>query len=101
MQPMETELPKQIIDWMNAELSEEAALTLMNERRARYWMTNLAVLKRVTAIREYLGKINKEDIKFLRVTPNSAEAIAGLKALAREAEELAFKLADRDNGMNA
>jgi hypothetical protein len=66
------------------------------ERRARYWMTNLAVLKRTSAMREYIGKINREDIKFLRAAPHSAEAIEGLRKLSREAAELAFKLADSE-----
>jgi hypothetical protein len=59
-------------------------------------MTNLAVLKRTSAMREYIGKINREDIKFLRAAPHSAEAIDGLRKLVREASELAFKLADRE-----
>jgi hypothetical protein len=84
------------LDMIDAELSETEALTVMNERRARYWMTNLAVLKRVSAMREYIGKINREDIKFLRAAPHSADAIDGLRKLVREASELAFKLADQE-----
>ena len=90
------EMSQAFLDIMDAQLSETEALTVMNERRARYWMTNLAVLKRVSAMREYIGKINREDIKFLRAAPHSADAIDGLRKLVREASELAFKLADRD-----
>lgn len=90
------ELSPMMQDLLDAELSEAAALHAMNERRARYWMTNLAVQKRVAAVREYIGKINREDIKFLRKASHSTETIDVLKRLSREAAELAFKLADRD-----
>jgi len=87
-------MPQGFLDKIAIATSEDAALAAANERRARYWMTPLAVLKRVAAMREYIGKINREDIKFLRAAPHSAEAIEGLRKLAREASELAFKLAD-------
>jgi hypothetical protein len=90
------ELPQSIQDLLDAELSEAEALAAINERRARYWMTNLAVSKKVAAMREYIGKINREDIKFLRKAPHSTEAIDDLRRLSREAAELAFKLADRE-----
>ena len=88
------QMSQAFLDIMDAELSETEALTAINDRRARYWMTNLAVVKRTSAMREYIGKINREDIKFLRAAPHSAEAIDGLRKLVREASELAFKLAD-------
>ena len=66
-----------------------------SERTSREVLDDaLAVLKRTSAMREYIGKINREDIKFLRAAPHSAEAIEGLRKLVREASELAFKLAD-------
>jgi hypothetical protein len=89
------QMSQAFLDLMDAQLSETEALTAINERRARYWMTNLAVVKRVAAMREYIGKINREDIKFLRAAPHSSDAIDGLRKLVREASELAFKLADR------
>ena len=57
----------------------------MNERRARYWLTNLAVQKKVAVTREYIGKINREDIKYLRKASHSTETIDVLKRLSREA----------------
>ena len=60
------ELSPMMQELLDAELSEAAALAAINERRARYWMTNLAVSKKVAAMREYIGKINREDIEFLR-----------------------------------
>jgi hypothetical protein len=91
-----TPLPPIIQEMLDAELSEAAAIAAINNRRAKYWMTNLALVNRVAALRRYIEKINREDIEFLRKGPNSAEAIAALKGLSREAAELAFKLADRD-----
>jgi hypothetical protein len=96
MSDHETPLPQSIQDMLDAELSEAEALAAINERRARYWMTNLAVQKRVAAMREYIGKVRPEDIKFLRKAAHSTETIDVLKRLSREAADLAFKLADRD-----
>jgi hypothetical protein len=89
-------LSPEVQEMFDAALSEAAALQVINERRARYWMTNLAVKKRAMVLREYIGKINREDIKFLRKAPHAAEAIDELRKLAREVEALAFKLADRE-----
>ena len=89
-------LPQTIQDLLDAELSEAAALHARSERRAKYWLSNISVQRKVSALRAYINNLSRADIEFLRETPNSAEAIAGLKGLSREAAELAFKLADRD-----
>jgi hypothetical protein len=89
-------LPPIIQEMLDAELSEAEALHARSERRSKYWMTNLALLKRVAVLRSYIERISRGDIKFLRGSPNSAEAIAALRGLSREAAELAFKLADRE-----
>jgi hypothetical protein len=88
--------PEAFEEMFDAEMSEAAALQAINERRARYWLTNLAVQKRVAAMREYLGKINAEDIKYLHKASHATETIDVLKRLSREAGALAFKLADRE-----
>jgi hypothetical protein len=89
-------LPPSIQAMLDEELSEAAALHARSERRAKYWMSNLSVQKKVSALRAYINNINHGDIKFLRGTANSAATIDGLKRLSREAAELAFKLADRE-----
>ena len=62
------------------------------ERRAKYWLTGLAVCTRVAKLREYIGKINAADVKFLRYDPNIHEATHNLHALAQELLTLANAL---------
>ena len=89
-------LPTSIQAMLDAELSEAARLQERSERRSKYWLSNISVQRKVSALRAYINNLNPAHIEFLRETPNSAEAIAGLKGLSREAAELAFKLADRE-----
>jgi acyl-homoserine lactone acylase PvdQ len=78
-------------------------------RRARYWMTALAVCTRVTKLREYADKITQEEVEWLAADPQIGEAIANMQALARELNGLAAALTEQvrqkdqsaGNGMNS
>jgi hypothetical protein len=98
--PMDIEngatLPPSIMEQLDDLAGEIAANEVRSERRARYWLTNLAVVARATKLREYVGKINAADIKFLKTAPNVNDAISNLHALSRELKELAWKLSTND-----
>lgn len=72
--------------------SEARANEARSDRRARYWLTGLAICARVTKLREYIAKINRADIEFLRTDRNIGEAIGNLHALAAELTALAVAL---------
>jgi hypothetical protein len=88
-------LPPGIQERLDDLVGEVEANEVRSHRRARYWLTNLAICARATKLREYVGKIDEADIKFLKTAPNVNEAIADLHALSHEARELAWKLSER------
>ena len=53
-------------DFVEGLISEAEAMEGAAQRRARYWLTNLAICARVTKLTEYVEKIDKNDIRFLR-----------------------------------
>lgn len=65
-------------------------------RRARYWLTGLAIVARAAKLREYVGKLTRADVEFLRGDPNIGEAIHNLHALAGELSALARALGQRE-----
>jgi hypothetical protein len=75
-------------------IGEARATERRSLRRARYWMTALAVCTRVTKLREYADKITQEEVEWLACDPQIGEAIANMQALARELNLLAAALAE-------
>jgi hypothetical protein len=73
-------------------VSEAEANEARAYRRTRYWLTGLAICARVTKLREYIAKINRADVEFLRTDRNVGEAIGNLHALAAELTALAHAL---------
>jgi hypothetical protein len=69
--------------------SAHAADEQRSHRRARYWLTGLAIKTRVVKLREYLNKMTEADIVFLRHDPNIGEAEGELRKLAAELLRLA------------
>jgi hypothetical protein len=64
--------------------SEAKTTSRWADRRARYWLTGLAIKARTVKLREYIGKITEADVTFLRHDPNIAEAVSELRNLAAE-----------------
>lgn len=77
-------------------VSEAEAVEAAAHRRARYWLTGLAIVARCAKLREYIGKLTRADVEFLRADPNIGEAIYNLHALAGELTALAVALAQRE-----
>jgi hypothetical protein len=73
-------------------LSEQQANERRSLRRARWWLTALAVVSRITKLREYAHKITQYDIDFLASDPQVGEAITAMRALAEEMDTLAEAL---------
>jgi hypothetical protein len=90
-------------------IGEARAIERRSIRRAKYWLTALAVCTRVTKLREYADRITQDDLEWLAADPQIGEAIANMRALARELNLLAAALAEQvrqndqpaDNGMNS
>jgi hypothetical protein len=72
--------------------TEAKAISRWADRRARYWLTGLAIKARAAKLREYIGKITTADIDFLRHDPNIAEASEDLMRLSWELREFAEAL---------
>lgn len=64
--------------------SERSTIEAQSYRRARYWLTGLAIKTRAVKLREYIGKITEADIAFLRRDANIAEAVSDLRKLSSE-----------------
>ena len=79
---------------VQAWIGEARANERRSLRRARYWLTALAVCTRVAKLREYVSKVSQYDIEFLATDPQIGEAIANMQALARELNGLAAALAE-------
>ena len=77
-------------------ISEAEAVEARAHRRARYWLTGLAIVARATKLREYIGKLTRADVEFLRGDPNIGEAIHNLHALSAELSALASALGQRE-----
>ena len=69
--------------------SEARAISHWADRRARYWLTGLAIKARCAKLREYIGKITGADITFLKHDPNIVETVEDLRRLAGELQEFA------------
>lgn len=91
MQPSQS-LSERLSEMIHNHKGEADARAARAERRAKYWLTGLAVCTRVAKLREYIGKINEADVKFLRYDPNIDEATHNLHALAQELVALANAL---------
>jgi hypothetical protein len=63
-------------------------------RRARYWITVLRVVGRISQTRQYIDGIRRYDIAHLAGDPQIGEAIANMQALARELNLLAAALTE-------
>jgi hypothetical protein len=94
---MHQPLSPALAEFLEPLISEAEANEARSQRRARYWLTGLAISARALKLREYIGKINKADVQFLRTDPNITETVNDLHALAREAKELAWVLSGRED----
>jgi hypothetical protein len=83
-------------------IGEARANRRRSYRRARQWLTALAVCTRVAKLREYANKITPEDIEWLAADPQIGEAIRDMQALGRELFLLAAALTEQVSakGMN-
>jgi hypothetical protein len=86
------DLPQHLTEAVRDLVSDAEANEVRAYRRTRYWLTGLAICARVTKLREYVGKINKADVEFLRTDRNIGEAIGNLHTLAAELTALAVAL---------
>jgi hypothetical protein len=85
------QLSPQLNEMIRDVVSEAEAVEAAH-RRARYWLTGLAIVARCAKLREYIGKLTRADVEFLRGDPNIGEAIHNLHALAGELTALAEAL---------
>jgi len=81
-------LPKEFYEIDSEKRAEEARL----QRKARHWLTGLAIKARIAKQREYFGRMTEADIAFLRRDPNIAEAVSDLRRLSGELKSLADRL---------
>ena len=86
------DLPDVIAKGVEGLISEHRANERRSLRRARWWLTALAVVSRITKLREYAHKITQYDIEFLAGDPQVGEAITAMRALAEEMDTLAEAL---------
>jgi hypothetical protein len=85
------ELGDKAEEFYSANLADEAVA----RRRGKYWLNGLAIKQRATKLRDYLGRINDEDVEFLRRDPQIAEAADELRRLSWEANTVAGMLKAR------
>jgi hypothetical protein len=85
-------LPEAIAERVEGLISERRANERRNLRRVRWWLTALAVVSRITKLREYAHKVTQYDIEFLAGDPQVGEAISAMRALAEEMDTLAEAL---------
>lgn len=90
------QLSPQLNERLQEVISEAEAVEAAADRRARYWLTGLAIVARAAKLREYVGKLTRADVEFLRGDPNIGEAIHNLHALAGELSALARALGQRE-----
>ena len=86
------DLPQPIADIIRDLASEAAANEARSDRRARYWLTGIAICAKATKLRDYIAKINRADVEFLRTDEECRQAIGNLHALAAELTTLAVAL---------
>lgn len=86
------EVPQKVMEMILDIGSEARANEASAQRRAKYWLTGLAIKNRATKLRGYIGRISDEDIKFLRRDPNSVEAVEDLIKLSVELRQFAVAL---------
>jgi hypothetical protein len=85
---LKVNLPELFYEGASERQAEEARL----QRKARHWLTGLAIKAHIAKLREYFGRMTEADIQFLRHDANIAEAVSDMRRLARELSDLAEKL---------
>jgi hypothetical protein len=68
---LRTALGDDTAEFVEGLIGEADAVEAGAQRRAKWWLTNIALCSNVTKLRRYVEKINKADIRFLRTAPNS------------------------------
>jgi hypothetical protein len=89
---LKVNLPELFYERASERQAEEARL----QRKARHWLTGLAIKAHIVKLREYFGRMTEADIEFLRHDANIEEAVSDMRRLSRELSDLADKLEPND-----